>query len=155
MRVCTSVCFWLTKKGSLMGVAEWSDCDLNWKKLSLDYTVLCQLSSTERLQHTHRLFLDCQTFKMWNLLKCLKRFDLLTILIPVPSSVGATLSLFLFPCIIINIYIYIYITFDLGPGDHFLCWNCCQDQSRSWDQTGLFHFHLVSSISSTFAPLLT
>ena len=44
---------WLIRKGSLMVVAEWSDCDLNWKALR-------DLNSRK-----HHLFLDPKTLQLW------------------------------------------------------------------------------------------
>lgn len=57
IKMCFFVCFWQTENAPLMGEAEWTDCDLKWKDLSLSSAVASLLSSVGWFQHTY-LFLD-------------------------------------------------------------------------------------------------
>lgn len=134
--VRTSVWFWPAKKASLMVVAEWSDCDLNWKDLSLDSAGPSLLCSAET--DTAVIFrpLNSQTKNL------LGRFA--------RGALSLTILIFLirYPdtC---RTYIY-----HVWPrlGDRFLCRSCCQDVSRSRDRACSFlckgHVNLVSSLSS-------
>lgn len=65
----TSVCFWLTKKGSLMVVAEWSYCDLNWKDLSLGSTGPSLLCSAEKYKRIHIGYFYTFKFSIYELVE--------------------------------------------------------------------------------------
>lgn len=47
IKMCFFVCFWPTENAPLMGEAEWTDCDLKWKDLSLSSAVASLLSSDD------------------------------------------------------------------------------------------------------------